>query len=175
MLPASELLLHSGAPTDARLAADVASRIHVRFAMVASMTDPGGVALVYRVCTHGPVVDVGGRNVGEGSGDGEDARNPWRLVEDDNGFLRAVVAGTTSTQRRKPSAAEVAKTYTVRMPRQRPREERTADAKRRAWTRRRETFGMLGAVVDDEDDDDLLAWSASLDFDAFERSLASVA
>ena len=33
----------------------------------------------------------------------------------------------------------------------------------------------MGAVVDDEDDDDLLAWSASLDFDAFERSLASVA
>ena len=31
----------------------------------------------------------------------------------------------------------------------------------------------MGAVVD-EDDDDLLAWSASLDFDAFERSLASV-
>ena len=145
--------------------------------MVASKTDPGGVALVSRVCTHGPVVDVGGRNVGErsGDGDGEDFRNPWRLVEDDNGFLRAVVAGTTSScARRKPSAAEVAKTYTVRMPRQRPREERTADAKRRAWTKRRGMFGM-GAVVDDEDDDDLLAWSASLDFDAFERSLASVA
>ena len=146
--------------------------------MIASKTDSGGVVLVYRVCTHGPVVDVGGRNVGEGrsgDGDGEDFRNPWRLVEDDNGFLRSVVAnGTTSTQRRKPSAAEVAKTYTVRMPRQRPREERTADAKRRAWTKRRGMFGM-GAVVDDEDDDDLLAWSASLDFDAFERSLASVA
>ena len=179
MLPASELLLHSGAPTDARLAADVASRIHVRFAMVASKTDPGGVALVYRVCTHGPVVDVGGRNVGEGrsgDGDGEDFRNPWRLVEDDNGFLRSVVAnGTTSTQRRKPSAAEVAKTYTVRMPRQRPREERTADAKRRAWTKRRETFGMGAVVEEEEEDDDLLAWRGSLDFDAFERSLASVA
>lgn len=180
MLPASELLLHSGAPTDARLAADVASRIHVRFAMVASKTDPGGVALVYRVCTHGPVVDVGGRNVGEGrSGnrDGEDFRNPWRLVEDDNGFLRSVVAnGTTSScARRKPSAAEVAKTYTVRMPRQRPREERTADAKRRAWTKRRETFGMGAGMFEEEEDDDLLAWSASLDFDAFERSLASVA
>ena len=94
-------------------------------------------------------------------------------MENDNGFLRSVVAGTTSScARRKPSAAEVAKTYTVRMPRQRPREERTADAKRRAWTKRRGMFGM-GAVVD-EDDDDLLAWSASLDFDAFERSLASV-
>jgi len=33
----------------------------------------------------------------------------------------------------------------------------------------------MGAVVEDDDDDDLLAWSASLDLDAFERSLASVA
>ena len=177
LLPASALLLHSGAPSDARLAADVASQIHVRFAMVALKTDIGGVVLVYRVCTHGPVVDVGGRNVGEGSGGGddEDARNPWRRVEDDNGFLRSVVAGTTSLPRRRPSAAEVVETYTVRMPRQRPREERTADSKRRAWTRRRRVFGMGAVVEDDDDDDDLLAWSASLDFDAFERSLASVA
>ena len=61
------------------------------------------------------------------------------------------------------------------MPRQRPREERTADAKRRAWTKRRETFGMGAGMFEEEEDDDLLAWSASLDFDAFERSLASVA
>jgi len=179
--PASELLLHSGAPSDATLAADVASRIHVRFAMIASKTDAGGVALVYRVCTRGPVVDVGGRNVGSfGFGgddrDDEDARNPWRAVEDDNGFLRSVVI----PPRRKPSAAEVVETYTVRMPRQRRREERTADAKRRAWTRRRRMFGMGRVVVEDEEDeeeedDDLLAWSASLDFDAFERSLEALA
>ena len=145
--------------------------------MVASKTDIGGVVLVYRVCTHGPVVDVGGRNVGEGSGAGTTraARNPWRRVGDDNGFLRSVVAGTTSLPRRKPSAAEVVETYTVRTPRQRPREERTADAKRRAWTKRRETFGMGAGMFEEEEDDDLLAWSASLDFDAFERSLASVA
>lgn len=175
MLPAPTLLLHSNAPADATLAADVASRIHVRFAMIASKTAKAGVALAYRVCTRGPVVAVGGRNVGSGSGgDDEDARNPWRTMEDDDGFLRSVVEGPA---RRKPSAAEVVQTYTVRMPRQRRREERTADAKRRAWTRRRRMFGMGGRVEeeDEEDDDNLLAWSASLDFDAFERSLEALA
>ena len=34
---------------------------------------------------------------------------------------------------------------------------------------------MGAGMFEEEEDDDLLAWSASLDFDAFERSLASVA
>tara|TARA_B100000482_G_scaffold133456_1_gene97429 strand:+ start:258 stop:590 length:333 start_codon:yes stop_codon:yes gene_type:complete len=107
MLHPSTMLRHSGAPNDAAMTSDVAAQTHVRLALIARCN--GGddakhdAVLVYRVCTHGPVVDVGRRRRSRSRED-EETRNPWRPVEDDNGFLRSIVADCAV---KKPSNAEI--------------------------------------------------------------------
>lgn len=96
-------------------------------------------------------------------------------MEDDNGFLRSIVADGAV---KKPSNAEIMETYTVRMSRKVPSvEERAAEMKRRARDRRRKVFGLVDNDDDEEeapsDEEDLLAWSASLDFDSFQRTLVT--
>jgi hypothetical protein len=177
MLHPSTMLRHSGAPNDAAMTSDVAAQTHVRLALIARCN--GGddakhdAVLVYRVCTHGPVVDVGRRRRRRSRED-EETRNPWRPVEDDNGFLRSIVADCAV---KKPSNAEIMETYTVRMSRRVPSvEERAAEMKRRARDRRRKVFGLVSNDDDSEapsDEEDLLAWSASLDFDSFQRTLVT--
>ena len=178
MLHPSTMLRHSGAPNDASLTSDVAAQTHVRLALIAN--GGGGddakpdAVLVYRVCTHGPVVDVGARRRRRRSREDEETRNPWRPVEDDNGFLRSIAADCVV---KKPSNAESMETYTVRMSRRVPsQEERAAEMKRRARDRRRKVFGLVDNDDDSEapsDEEDLLAWSASLDFDSFQRTLVT--
>ena len=178
MLHPSTMLRHSGAPNDASLTSDVAAQTHVRLALIAN--GGGGddakpdAVLVYRVCTHGPVVDVGARRRRRRSREDEETRNPWRPVEDDNGFLRSIAADCVV---KKPSNAEIMETYTVRMSRRVPsQEERAAEMKRRARDRRRKGFGLVDNDDDSEapsDEEDLLAWSASLDFDSFQRTLVT--
>ena len=179
VLHPSTMLRHSGAPNDAAMTSDVAAQTHVRLALIARC-DGGDDAkpdavLVYRVCTHGPVVDVGRRRRRRRSREDEETRNPWRPVEDDNGFLRSIVADGAV---KKPSNAEIMETYTVRMSRKVPSvEERAAEMKRRARDRRRKVFGLVDNDDDEEeapsDEEDLLAWSASLDFDSFQRTLVT--
>ena len=102
MLHPSTMLRHSGAPNDAAMTSDVAAQTHVRLALIARCN--GGddakhdAVLVYRVCTHGPVVDVGGRNVGEGSGAGT-----TRTLEIRGGASRTTTAscGPSSPGRRR--------------------------------------------------------------------------
>ena len=178
VLHPSTMLRHSGAPNDAAMTSDVAAQTHVRLALIAN--GGGGdnakhdAVLVYRVCTHGPVVDVGRRRRRRRSREDEETRNPWRPVEDDNGFLRSIVADGAV---KKPSNAEIMETYTVRMSRKVPSvEERAAEMKRRARDRRRKVFGLVDNDDDEEgpsDEEDLLAWSASLDFDSFQRTLVT--
>ena len=167
------MLRHSGAPNDAAMTSDVAAQTHVRLALIANGGGGDDAVLVYRVCTHGPVVDVGRRRRRRSRED-EDTRNPWRPVEDDNGFLRSIVADCAV---KKPSNAEIMETYTVRMSRKVPSvEERAAEMKRRARDRRRKVFGLVDNDDDEEgpsDEEDLLAWSASLDFDSFQRTLVT--
>ena len=167
------MLRHSGAPNDAAMTSDVAAQTHVRLALIANGGGGDDAVLVYRVCTHGPVVDVGRRRRRRSRED-EDTRNPWRPVEDDNGFLRSIVADCAV---KKPSNAEIMETYTVRMSRKVPSvEERAAEMKRRARDRRRKVFGLVSNDDDSEvpsDEEDLLAWSASLDFDSFQRTLVT--
>ena len=96
-------------------------------------------------------------------------------MEDDNGFLRSIVADCAV---KKPSNAEIMETYTVRMSRKVPSvEERAAEMKRRARDRRRKVFGLVDNDDEDSeapsDEEDLLAWSASLDFDSFQRTLVT--
>lgn len=96
-------------------------------------------------------------------------------MEDDNGFLRSIAADCVV---KKPSNAEIMETYTVRMSRRVPsQEERAAEMKRRARDRRRKVFGLVDNDDDEEeapsDEEDLLAWSASLDFDSFQRTLVT--
>ena len=173
MLHPSTMLRHSGAPNDAAMTSDVAAQTHVRLALIANGGGGDDAVLVYRVCTHGPVVDVGRRRRRRSRED-EDTRNPWRPVEDDNGFLRSIVADCAV---KKPSNAEIMETYTVRMSRKVPSvEERAAEMKRRARDRRRKVFGLVDNDDDEEgpsDEEDLLAWSASLDFDSFQRTLVT--
>lgn len=173
MLHPSTMLRHSGAPNDAAMTSDVAAQTHVRLALIANGGGGDGAVLVYRVCTHGPVVDVGRRRRRRSRED-EETRNPWRPVEDDNGFLRSIVADCAV---KKPSNAEIMETYTVRMSRKVPSvEERAAEMKRRARDRRRKVFGLVSNDDDSEapsDEEDLLAWSASLDFDSFQRTLVT--
>jgi len=167
------MLRHSGAPNDAAMTSDVAAQTHVRLALIANGGGGDDAVLVYRVCTHGPVVDVGRRRRRRSRED-EETRNPWRPVEDDNGFLRSIVADCAV---KKPSNAEIMETYTVRMSRKVPSvEERAAEMKRRARDRRRKVFGLVSNDDDSEapsDEEDLLAWSASLDFDSFQRTLVT--
>ena len=173
MLHPSTMLRHSGAPNDAAMTSDVAAQTHVRLALIANGGGGDNAVLVYRVCTHGPVVDVGRRRRRRSRED-EETRNPWRPVEDDNGFLRSIVADCVV---KKPSNAEIMETYTVRMSRRVPSvEERAAEMKRRARDRRRKVFGLVSNDDDSEapsDEEDLLAWSASLDFDSFQRTLVT--
>ena len=173
MLHPSTMLRHSGAPNDAAMTSDVAAQTHVRLALIANGGGGDDAVLVYRVCTHGPVVDVGRRRRRRSRED-EDTRNPWRPVEDDNGFLRSIAADCAV---KKPSNAEIMETYTVRMSRKVPSvEERAAEMKRRARDRRRKVFGLVDNDDDEEgpsDEEDLLAWSASLDFDSFQRTLVT--
>ena len=173
MLHPSTMLRHSGAPNDAAMTSDIAAQTHVRLALIANGGDGDDAVLVYRVCTHGPVVDVGRRRRRRSRED-EDTRNPWRPVEDDNGFLRSIAADCAV---KKPSNAEIMETYTVRMSRKVPSvEERAAEMKRRARDRRRKVFGLVDNDDDEEgpsDEEDLLAWSASLDFDSFQRTLVT--
>ena len=174
MLHPSTMLRHSGAPNDAAMTSDVAAQTHVRLALIANGGGGDNAVLVYRVCTHGPVVDVGRRRRRRSRED-EETRNPWRPVEDDNGFLRSIVADCVV---KKPSNAEIMETYTVRMSRKVPSvEERAAEMKRRARDRRRKVFGLVSNDDDDSeapsDEEDLLAWSASLDFDSFQRTLVT--
>lgn len=173
MLHPSTMLRHSGAPNDAAMTSDVAAQTHVRLALIANGGGGDDAVLVYRVCTHGPVVDVGRRRRRRSRED-EETRNPWRPVEDDNGFLRSIVADCAV---KKPSNAEIMETYTVRMSRKVPSvEERAAEMKRRARDRRRKVFGLVDNDDDEEgpsDEEDLLAWSASLDFDSFQRTLVT--
>ena len=173
MLHPSTMLRHSGAPNDAAMTSDVAAQTHVRLALIANGGGGDNAVLVYRVCTHGPVVDVGRRRRRRSRED-EETRNPWRPVEDDNGFLRSIVADCVV---KKPSNAEIMETYTVRMSRKVPSvEERAAEMKRRARDRRRKVFGLVDNDDDSEapsDEEDLLAWSASLDFDSFQRTLVT--
>ena len=177
VLHPSTMLRHSGAPNDAAMTSDVAAQTHVRLALIARCdggdnAEPDAV-LVYRVCTHGPVVDVGRRRRRRSRED-EETRNPWRPVEDDNGFLRSIVADCAV---KKPSNAEIMETYTMRMSRRVPSpEERAAEMKRRARDRRRKVFGLVDDGDEDSapsDEEDLLAWSASLDFDSFQRTLVT--
>ena len=174
MLHPSTMLRHSGAPNDAAMTSDVAAQTHVRLALIANGGGGDDAVLVYRVCTHGPVVDVGRRRRRRRSREDENTRNPWRPVEDDNGFLRSIVADCVV---KKPSNAEIMETYTVRMSRKVPSvEERAAEMKRRARDRRRKVFGLVSNDDDSEvpsDEEDLLAWSASLDFDSFQRTLVT--
>jgi hypothetical protein len=173
VLHPSTMLRHSGAPNDAAMTSDIAAQTHVRLALIANGGDGDDAVLVYRVCTHGPVVDVGRRRRRRSRED-EETRNPWRPVEDDNGFLRSIVADCAV---KKPSNAEIMETYTVRMSRKVPSvEERAAEMKRRARDRRRKVFGLVDNDDDEEapsDEEDLLAWSASLDFDSFQRTLVT--
>ena len=101
---------------------------------------------------------------------------PDLIAAVDDGAIPVSQGSTLAKASIEKQARVVTRVKAGAKPAQAMREERAAEMKRRARDRRRKVFGLL--VIDDDeeapsDEEDLLAWSASLDFDSFQRTLVT--